>query len=56
MVLAGLDQVAMDSWAFEFCLERGKEYPKYLSMAEEKGSGSMNWEGRIKEVESRIVI
>ena len=50
------DQVGMDTWAFEHCLERGKAYPDYLAMAAEKGGGSMDLEGRIKEVESRIVI
>lgn len=51
LVLAGIDSVAIDTYAFTNCLERRPEdYPKYLYMAEEKGSGSMNLEGRVKEI------
>jgi len=49
-VLAALDPVACDAWAFEHLLLRGRDYPKYLLMAEEKGSGKLAWEGRVKEV------
>lgn len=49
-VVASLDPVACDSWAFEHLLERGKDYPEYLYKAEAKGSGSMDWTGRVKEV------
>ncbi|MFP6584813.1 MAG: DUF362 domain-containing protein [Candidatus Hydrogenedentota bacterium] len=50
VVLAGLDPVAMDAWAFEHCLHRGTDYPEYLAMAEQKGGGQVDWAGRIKEV------
>jgi uncharacterized protein (DUF362 family) len=54
VVMAGLDQVAMDAWAFEHLLGRGKDYPEYLEMAERKGGGTVNWEGRIKEVTASV--
>jgi len=50
VVLAGTDQVAMDAWAFEHCLERGTDYPAYLGMAEQKGGGKVDWSGREMEV------
>jgi uncharacterized protein (DUF362 family) len=56
VVIAGLDGVAMDTWAYEFCLERGKDYPAYLQKAQEKGGGNMDWKGRLKEVESTIAL
>jgi uncharacterized protein (DUF362 family) len=49
-VIVSLDPVACDAWAFEHLLERGREYPRYLYMAEEKGSGKIDWTGRVKEV------
>lgn len=49
-VVAAVDPVAADAWAFEHLLERGRDYPRYLYKAEEKGSGSVNWEGRIRIV------
>jgi uncharacterized protein (DUF362 family) len=49
-VLASVDPVAADTWAFEHLLERGRAYPQYLFKAEEKGAGSMHWQGRIKEI------
>lgn len=49
-VLAGVDPVAMDAWAFEHLLERGRDYPDYLALAEKKGAGRMDWQGRITEV------
>jgi uncharacterized protein (DUF362 family) len=49
-VLASLDPVACDAWAFEHLLERGREYPTYLYKAEEKGSGHLDWNGRIREI------
>lgn len=48
-VLAGVDPVAIDAWAFEHLLERGTDYPAYLPMAEAKGAGKLDWTGRIKE-------
>jgi len=49
-VLASVDPVAVDAWAFEHLLERGREYPEYLNKAVAKGCGQLDWEGRIKEV------
>jgi len=48
-ILAGVDPVAMDAWAFEHLLGRGREYPAYLAKAEERGSGRVDWQGRIGE-------
>ena len=48
-ILAGVDPVAMDAWAFEHLLERGKELPRYLHRAEEKGSGRIDYRDRIAE-------
>ncbi|MCH7908440.1 MAG: DUF362 domain-containing protein [Candidatus Hydrogenedentes bacterium] len=50
LVLAGVDPVALDAYAFEHCLERGRDYPRYLYMAEAKGSGKLDWTGRVKEI------
>lgn len=50
VVAAGTDPVALDAWAFEHCLARGRDYPKYLALAETKGAGHIAWEGRIREV------
>jgi uncharacterized protein (DUF362 family) len=49
-VLAAVDPVAVDAWAYEHLLERGRDYPEYMFKAEAKGSGSIDWEGRIKEI------
>ena len=49
-IVAGVDPVAMDAWAFENLLNRQGDLPKYLYKAEEKGSGSLKYQGRIKEV------
>ncbi len=48
-VVAGLDPVAMDAWAYEHLLERGTDYPRYLFKSVEKGSGRIDWRGRITE-------
>lgn len=48
-VAVGLDPVALDAWAFEHVLERGREYPRYLAMAEQKGCGTVDWSGRVGE-------
>lgn len=50
VILAGIDPVAMDAWAFENLLERKEKLPEYLYKAEEKGSGKVDFRGRIKEV------
>ncbi len=49
-VLAGVDPVALDAWAFEHLLERGRDLPRYLYRAEEKGSGRTDYRGRIREI------
>jgi uncharacterized protein (DUF362 family) len=49
-VVAGVDPVAMDAWAYEHLLERGTDYPRYLHKAEDKGSGRVDHRGRIEEV------
>lgn len=49
-VLASVDPVAVDAWAYEHLLERGRDYPEYMFKAEAKGSGNIVWEGRIKEI------
>lgn len=49
-VAAGLDPIALDAWAFEHCLLRGRDYPQYLALAEQKGGGQLAWEHRIREV------
>jgi len=49
-VVAAVDPVAADAWAFEHLLERGNDYPRYLEMAERKGSGRVDWRGRVTEV------
>ncbi len=50
VIVAGTDRVAIDAWAFEHCLERGRDYPEYLHKAEAKGTGKVDWAGRIKEM------
>jgi uncharacterized protein (DUF362 family) len=51
VVMAALDSVAQDAWAFEHLLRRPKnDLPKYLHKAEEKGSGRVDYTGRIKEI------
>ena len=49
-VMAAVDAVAQDAWAFEHLLGRGRELPRYLYLAEEKGSGRVDYAGRIAEV------
>jgi len=49
-VVAGVDPVAMDAWAFEHLLERGRDYPAYLHNAEARGSGRVDYQGRIEEI------
>jgi uncharacterized protein (DUF362 family) len=49
-ILAGLDPVAMDAWAFQYLLERETGLPEYLYKAEQKGSGKVDFQGRIKEI------
>lgn len=49
-VLASVDPVGVDAWAFEHLLERGRDYPQYMQKAEQKGAGQVDWAGRIKEI------
>ncbi len=49
-VAASIDPVALDAWAFEHCLGRGRDYPAYLALAEAKGGGHIAWENRVREV------
>jgi len=49
-VLAGIDPVALDAWAFEHLLERKGDLPEYLPRAERKGSGKVDYRGRIREI------
>jgi uncharacterized protein (DUF362 family) len=51
-VVAGVDPVALDAWAFEHLLDRGRDYPRYLAKAQEKGTGILDWSGRVREVRS----
>ena len=39
----------MDAWAYEHLLER-KGTLEYLRRAEARGSGSMDYRGRVKEI------
>jgi len=51
VVMAALDPVAQDTWAFEHLLRRDpNDLPEYLHKSEEKGSGRVDYLGRIKEV------
>ncbi len=49
-VAVGVDPVAVDAWCYENLLERGRDYPRYLFMAEDKGSGRVDPAGRVKEI------
>lgn len=49
VIMAGVDPVALDTWAFENLLQRD-QLPEYLYKSEEKGSGKMDYRGRVKEV------
>lgn len=50
VVLAGVDPVAMDAWAFEHLLERRGELPEYLHKSQAKGIGQVDYRGRIEEI------
>ncbi len=49
VVMAGTDPVAMDAWAFQHLLERSV-LPEYLSRAQARGSGTIDYSDRIKEI------
>lgn len=48
-IVAGIDPVAMDAWAYEHLLDRIGTLD-YLRKAEEKGSGRVDYRGRLKEI------
>lgn len=51
VVISGTDQVAMDTWAFQYLLKRPeKQLPDYLVKAQQKGAGSMDFRERLKEI------
>lgn len=50
VILAATDQVTADAWAFEHLLERGTNYPDYIYRSEQRGSGKIHAEGRMKEI------
>ncbi|MCB1740275.1 MAG: DUF362 domain-containing protein [Gammaproteobacteria bacterium] len=50
VILAATDAVAMDAWAYEHLLERRGELPRYLQLAERKGSGRVDYRGRVKSI------
>ncbi|MEM7254569.1 MAG: DUF362 domain-containing protein [Pseudomonadota bacterium] len=50
VIMAATDPVAMDAWAFQHLLERTSALPDYLYRAEARGSGKVDYHGRIKEV------
>ena len=49
-ILAGTDPVATDAWAFEHLLQRPGRLPDYLYLAEQKGSGKVNYKDRLKVI------
>ncbi|MBI2567538.1 MAG: DUF362 domain-containing protein [Candidatus Schekmanbacteria bacterium] len=49
-VVAAVDPVAADAWAYRHLLSRTTELPRYLLLAEEKGTGSASTEGRVREI------
>lgn len=49
-VVVGVDPVALDAWAFEHLLERGPSVPRYLELAQAKGTGHVDYRGRVAEV------
>ena len=50
VIMAATDAVAMDAWAFEHLLERPGRLPEYLHLAEAKGSGKVQYRGRLEEI------
>jgi uncharacterized protein (DUF362 family) len=50
VVIAGTDPVAMDAWAFEHLLGRAGRLPEYLYRAQARGSGQLDYRGRIEEI------
>ena len=48
-IVAGVDPVAMDAWAYEHLLERTGTL-EYLLRAERKGSGMVDYRNRVKEI------
>ncbi|HIG06337.1 MAG TPA: DUF362 domain-containing protein [Planctomycetes bacterium] len=51
VVMASLDPVAQDAWAFQHLLQRDPhQLPEYLHKAELKGAGRVDFEGRLREI------
>jgi uncharacterized protein (DUF362 family) len=50
VIMAGIDPVALDAWAYEHVLERSGPLPEYLHLAATKGSGQVDYRGRIEEI------
>jgi len=51
VVMASLDPVAQDAWAFKNLLRRDpNELPEYLHKSEAKGSGRVDYTGRLKVI------
>jgi len=51
IIVSGTDPVAMDTWAFLNLLKRKEQQlPLYLSKAQQKGAGKMDFNGHLKEV------
>ncbi len=50
VVTVGSDPVALDTWCYKHLLERSDELPAYLAKAEAKGSGRMDYRGRVREI------
>jgi len=48
-IMAATDPVAMDAWAYEHLLER-RGLPEYLNRAESRGSGSVQYKDRVREI------
>ncbi len=49
-VLAGVDPVALDAYAYGHLLERQGPPPAYLAKAEAKGTGQLDYRSRVQEI------
>ena len=50
LIAAGVDPVALDAWAFAHVLERSSPLPGYLALAQQMGSGQVDFTGRLREI------
>jgi len=48
-IVATLDPIAADAWAYRNLLERTDDLPRYLELAERNGGGKRDYEGRIAD-------